>query len=92
MSKPVNKYLKQHHSKYYYQQPTSENINNQQGSTQQKSVKKKLSKQGGGGASPDSYDFTIGRTKNVKTDASVGAEQIDQGFDDFDQVRYCTLM
>ena len=47
-------------------------------------MKKKLSKQ----ASPDSYDFTIGRTKNVKTDASVGAEQIDQGFDDFDQVRY----
>mgnify|MGYP007023153383 FL=1 len=87
MSKPVNKYLKQHHSKYYYQ-PTSENINNQQGSTQQKSVKKKLSKQ----ASPDSYDFTIGRTKNVKTDASVVAEQLDQGFDDFDQVRYCTLM
>ena len=83
MSKPVNKYLKQHHSKYYYQPTSSENINNQQGSTQQKSVKKKLSKQ----ASPDSYDFTIGRTKNVKTDASVGAEQIDQGFDDFDQVR-----
>ena len=51
-------------------------------------MKKKLSKQ----ASPDSYDFTIGRTKNVKTDASVGAEQIDQGFDDFDQVRDCTLV
>ena len=55
-------------------------------------MKKKLSKQGGGGASPDSYDFTIGRTKNVKTDASVGAEQIDQAFDDFDQVRNCTLL
>ena len=50
-------------------------------------MKKKLSKQ----ASPDSYDFTIGRTKNVKTDASVGAEQIDQGFDDFDQVRYTVV-
>ena len=75
LSKPVNKYLKEHHSKYYFNSNVQENT--QQGNPVKSNSKKS--------ATSDTYDFTIGRKKSV-SDASVGADQIEQVFDDFDQV------
>ena len=71
LSKPVNKYLKEHHSKYYF-----ESENQQQNQVKKSTLKKSTA--------PETYDFTIGRTKI--SDSITSVQQTDQGFDDFDQV------